>query len=82
MTEHEYVVVQVWTPYEPASPGLEGRWLDYSRTTAQEAMVRLPSMGERFRAKHWITGEVLSASQLATMAEHPGWFADHAPKEL
>lgn len=85
MSTNEFVVIQVWTRYDGAT---DGRWLDYSRCTAAQAQSVLcsPPRAERtgkpmtLRAKHWITGGELSASQLERMRVMPERWESRAPE--
>lgn len=85
MSAGEYVVIEVFTPYDGGVPGTwtDGRFLDYSRCTARQAQTFLPGKPEgKFRARHWIGGESLNASQLRRMAsDELNHFAEHAPGE-
>lgn len=76
MSTNEFVVIQVWQAYVHGSNGVDigfhGRWLDYSRCSAAEALSFLPGKPDgRFRPVHWIGKEaVLSERQLLIMARH------------
>lgn len=73
MSANEFVVIQVWTRYEGST---DGRWLDYSRCTAAEA---LRYMTSKQRAKHWISGDELTVSQLERMTVAPELWESKPP---
>lgn len=74
----EFVVVQI-----KAADG--DSWMDYSRCTAAEARGFLAGKPEwelsRWRAKHWITGNLLSKEQLGCMSVYPDGFNEREPRE-
>lgn len=73
MSALEFVVVEM------NSPRL-GRWADYSRCTASEALVFLSDhFPSDYRAKHWISGELLTFGQLREMTEEPEAWENKAP---
>lgn len=63
----------------------DNRWMDYSRTDAATALrywTRQEYITQgRLRAKHWISGDVLSSAQLEVMAEDPNGYEDRPPRE-
>jgi len=76
----EFVVVQV------KSAKTDDKWMDYSRCSARNAVEFLvssfaDSKGTEFRAKHWITGNLLNKAQLESMTVEPGAFAEREPRE-
>lgn len=80
MSALEFVVIQVWSRYQGST---DGRWLDYSRCTASQAQTYISShMAEtgKWRCKHWITGEELSAPQLERMRVLPERWEERAPE--
>lgn len=66
MSVGEYVVIQV------RSDKTGGEWLDYGRTSAGQARVFLgDKASSTYRAKHWVTGELLDSDQLKIMDREP-----------
>lgn len=73
----EYVVVQVLT---------DGQWLDYARATAAQTLHmfksrKVQAARHTWRAKHWISGNVLETPQLQCMSLEPDRFEDREPRE-
>lgn len=76
MSAGEFVVVQVYSDH--------ATWQDYSRCTAAEAQRFMASRTGKSvnRAKHWITGDLLSERQLTVMATlSPSQWADRPPTD-
>lgn len=72
----DFVVIQI------KSERTGGEWLDYARTDAGTARMHMAAMtrdNREYRAKHWITGDLLTPGQLGTMAEHLEWFEEQPP---